>query len=480
MNMENASFLNYSRGATLQAICSRILDAMNHTEELDRCKREIDIELAVLMQKRPIIWDRPDADVCYFERLKELKALLEQGAGADDVRAFSDEIRKITRGKIHALFLTEEVSCWPSIESLFEAASQSSDYHATLVYTPFEHKNLLKNKDYYQVYRNDYHLPVVRHDQYHLESDSPDVVFMIKPYSSVPARYQPNAILSVIPRVVYVPYGMEITVDLVRFAFQHYLQLKAWRHCAYGSIVKDYAEKYGYCCGENVVVWGHPKADQYLSPHKPSEEMRRFINGRKAILWTPHHLVDLSKPGTGTWLIWGRQILEIALQNTDIAFIFRPHPMMMGALLNNGYLSGEEAKEIEERIAASDNILWDKNDSYVDAIRAADAIITDGTTFSVEFLYTGKPILLTPRNMEGFYAMKDMLESYYVVQDMTDVENFVRMIRCGNDPLEPKRLAMREKMLYLPEGKTVGQNIIENVKKDLEKDCREGAFAYVR
>ena len=126
------------------------------------------------------------------------------------------------------------------------------------------------------------------------------VVFMIKPYSSVPARYQPNAILSVIPRVVYVPYGMEITVDLARFAFQHYLQLKAWRHCAYGSIVKDYAEKYGYCCGENVVVWGHPKADQYLSPYKPSEEMRRFINGRKAILWTPHHLVDLSKPGAGT------------------------------------------------------------------------------------------------------------------------------------------------------------------------------------
>ena len=81
--------------------------------------------------------------------------------------------------------------------------------------------------------------------------------------------------------------------------------------------------------------------------------MRQFIAGRKTILWSPHHLIDLSKPGTGTWLIWGKQILEIALQNPDIAFIFRPHPMMMGALLNNGFITKEEAEEIEEIKEAS-------------------------------------------------------------------------------------------------------------------------------
>lgn len=476
--MEKALFLNYSRGANFQAFCSGVLRALNDEQGLEQWRCEIDLQLAVLMRRRPILWDRPYAEICYFECLKELKAIVEQRAGAQAVRALSYRAKKMTRKKIHALFLTEEISCWPSMESAFDAACHNPDYHATLVYTPFEHKNLIDKKDYYPVYRDIYGLPVVRHDEYDLEEDSPDVVFMIKPYSGVPARYRPDAVLSVIPRVVFIPYGMEITVDLIRFAFQHYLQFKAWRHCAYGPIVKDYARRYGYCDAENVVVWGHPKADLYLAPQKPSEEMQSFINGRKTILWTPHHLIDLSKPGTGTWLIWGMKILDMALQNPDIAFIFRPHPMMIGALLNGGYLTEKDVTQLEERIAASGNILWDKNDSYVSAMRAADAIITDGTTFSIEFLYTGKPILLTPRNMEGFYAKQDMFESYYVVKDTTDIRDFIQMVRCGNDSLRQKRLALRERVFFLPEGKTVGQNIMENVKRDLEKECTKGEFAY--
>lgn len=472
--MNENSFLNYSRGMTLQSFCNRILNSQCDADTVDSWKSEIDVELAMLMRNRPVCWDRPYADICYFECLKELREILEHQPATEAVHTFLNHVKSITREKIHGLFLTEEVSCWPSMASVFEAANNSEAYHATLVYTPFTHKNLNEQRDYYTEYKNKYNLPVVAHDQYDLEADSPDVVFMIKPYSSVPKPYQPKSILSVIPRVVYIPYGMEITVDLIRFAFQHYLQMKAWRHCAYGQIVKDYATKYGYCNGKNVVVWGHPKADHCLSDKKPSNEMLRFINGRKTILWSPHHLIDLDKPGTGTWLIWGEQILEIALQNPDIAFIFRPHPMMVGALVNNGFLSKKDLEGIKKKISKSTNIYWDKNDSYVDAFHAADAIITDGTTFSVEFLYTGKPIMLTPRNMDGFYVSQDMLESYYVVKEIADVSLFIEMVRSDSDPLKEKRMMLRDKMFYLPEGKTVGQNIIDNIAEDLKSECMKG------
>ena len=470
--MKNTEYLSFTHGTTLQCFCKSILD--NANVDLKSCWKWLENERGRLLKTQPQLWQIPVSTCCYFNLLDQIEQILVEGSAPDKLPGLLQHICEITRTKIHALFMTQEMACWPSLESVFAAAQQSEDFEASLVYTPFYHENFSEQVDYYDAYR-ELGLPVLRHNEYDLPADSPDVAFMIKPYGNVPEPYICRNIGCVVPRIVYIPYGMEITTDLIKFGFQFYGHYITWRHCAYGQVVKDYGTKYGYRNGENIAVWGHPKADYYLTAgnreSRVPEEWKHRIGSRKTILWTPHHLIDLNENGTGTWLIWGERILKAAQENPELFFIIRPHPLMMGALVNTGAMTQEEADRLRQTIDASENILWDTNDDYRIAFEAADAIITDGTTFSVEFLYTKKPILLTPRNMEGFYIYEEMLECYYIVNSIQDIYNFMEMVRTGNDPLREKRLALYEKTFFVPEHGTVGENIMRQVKNDLEKEC---------
>ena len=448
--MDNKHYLNYTHGNTLQSLCRQILE--DSSGDTRAYLKWIANEKGRLRRQQPEAWAVPVSMGCYYDFLEKIEKLLRKEAAQKWLPQLLEQITSMTRTKIHALFLTQEMSCWPSLETVFAAARENEDYEATLVYTPFHHENLTNVVDYYDAYR-ELGLPVLRHNAYDLPQESPDVVFVNKPYANIPELYQEKHLSQVVPRLIYIAYGMELTTDLIKFGFQYHAQYKAWRHVAYGNIVKEFGKRYGYRGGENIVVWGHPKADHYrdMDAKKdliPQEWIRR-INGRKTILWTPHHLIDLNETGTGTWQIWGDHILQLAMERKDLFFIIRPHPMMVGALVNNGVYTQSQMDRLMEKISKAENILWDSSSSYLPAFYAADAIITDGTTFSFEFLYTKKPILLTPRNMESFYQYEDMLESYYIVNRRRDIADFMDMIGRGEDPLKEKRLAMYDKTFYI-------------------------------
>lgn len=473
--MDTKQFLSFTHGTILKNLCTGILNAPE--QEKSAYRRWVLSEQKRMRKNQPVMWSIPISAECYYCYLSKIEKALQDAAYVKSVASLLEEIRQITRKKIHALFLTQELFCWPSLESVFNAARDSDDYEATVVYTPFSHKNYAEQTDYFDGYIQQ-GVPILHHNAYNLEEDSPDVVFVLKPYSNIPEPYIIKNLETVIPRIVYIPYGMEITTDLIRYGFQFYGHYKAWKHCAYGPIVKDYGTKYGYRNGENIAIWGHPKADHYLSGEKKQipEELRRRIGSRKVILWTPHHLIDLNENGTGTWLIWGKHILKAALNNPELFFIIRPHPLMFGALVNTNSLTQKQVDDLRRKIDEAENIVWDTNDDYRIAIDAADAIITDGTTFCIEFLYTKKPILLTPRNIEGFYMYKEMMESYYVVNSTTDISVFMDMMKSGEDPLREKRYALYKKMFFLPEKGTVGENIVTNVKAEIESECAMPEF----
>ncbi len=472
--MENI-FLNYTHGSYLTNICNRIIEAKSEQKSTDPFKFIVEEEKRNLHNNKSTEWGYTDSDYTYFEYLNKISTMIDEEDDEESYKELINEISAITRRKIHALFLTQEPACWPSLETVFAAAQSDPDYNATLVYTPFFHENYTEQIDYSDTYTDEMNVPITKYNEYDLTADSPDVVFMIKPYGNVPSAYEIKQLENVIPRVIYIPYGMEITKDLIKFGFGFYAHYKAWRHCAYGDIVKEYGAEYGFRNGENIAVWGHPKADHYRDMGKNRESIpqdwKDFIGGRKTILWTPHHLIDLESDGTGTWLIWGTKILQLALENPDIAFILRPHPLMFGALVNNGVLTEEELELMIDRIKNSGNILLDDSPSYHNAFNAADAIITDGTTFCIEFLYTKKPIMLTPRNMEGFYLYEQMMESYYIATGVESVADYINMIRNDEDPLYEKRIDLHDKTFYIPENITVGENIINNIKKELTEEC---------
>ena len=298
--MKSKRILNYSHGKTLQSLCNKIL----FDEQKNYCsyRKWILYEQDRLLKKQSPLWSIPKSTESYYYFLNKLREILTAANVTDEITLLLNEINECTKDKINALFLTQEISCWPSLESVFAAVQHSENYEFSLVYIPFSHVNFTEQTDYYDTYKA-MGLPILRHNEYDLIENSPDIAFVIKPYANIPEPYQTRHLEAVISRLIYIPYGMEITMDLIQYGFQYYTHYKAWRHCAYGNIVKEYGTKYGYRNGENIAVWGHPKADHYI--HSNSEhinipsEWGEIIRGRKVILWTPHHLVDLNSNGTG-------------------------------------------------------------------------------------------------------------------------------------------------------------------------------------
>lgn len=474
--MSELKYLNYTHGQMLQSFCKHVITDLRTGADTAKRLMWIANERRELLKKQPKLWNPTVSQQVYLFYLQKLDNLFTSELSINKLNKLMAEIDAITRKKIYALFLTQEPACWPSLESVFHAAEKSKDFEAALVYTPYYHTNYTESIDHYDEL-TELNLPVQRAKDYPLSKHSPDIVFMIKPYGNTPLEYQANELERLIPRLIYIPYGIELTTDLVKYGYHFYLHYRAWRHCAYGPVVKEYAKKYGFRNGENIAVWGHPKADHYIDMAKNRknipDEWKKRIGNKKTILWTPHHLIELDSNGTGTWLIWGEKILSLALNNPDIMFIFRPHPLMMGALVNGKHISEAQMVSLENRIRNSKNIIWDDSKTYHNAFNAADAIITDGTTFSFEFLYTHKPILLTPRNMQGFYFYEEMLESYYIVNELADVENFIEMIRRGKDPLYQNRLKLFQDHFFVPKHCTVGENIMFNIKSELDKECEE-------
>lgn len=472
--MENRTFLNFSHGTTLQMLCQNILN--DSENNYNKYSEWIIQEKERLRKKQSPLWGIPVSAESYYAFLEKIENISCEYKNLDEIAVLMEDIVKHTKSKIHALFLTQEVSCWPSLESVFAAVQHSKEYEFSLVYTPYSHVNATEQTDHFDTYRK-MGLPVQRHNEYDLIGQSPDIVFVTKPYGNIPEVYQIHNLELVIPRVIYIPYGMEITTDLIKYGFQYYTHYRAWKHCAYGEIVKEYGARYGYRNGENIAVWGHPKADHYLTSNNNRimipQEWHEKIGNRKVILWTPHHLIDLNSRGTGTWLIWGECILKAAIKHPEVCFIFRPHPLMLGALVNSNSMSQREVERLIIKIESADNIIYDTNASYHYAFDTADAIITDGTTFSVEFLYTKKPILLTPRNMEGFYFYQEMLNSYYIVTRERDILEFIEMVRDGKDPLREKRIALHDKIFFLPQVGTVGEHILNEIKKELKSECED-------
>ena len=402
-------FLSHTHGHTLHTLLEQIRNGLCEDAHDDLV---LENARAFAVQERRNLrravtneWDHTISELTYDAYLDKIEKLLDGEAEKAEVDELLEDVKVRTREKIELLILTQEPSCWPSLESVYYAANADQRYHVSLVYTPFEHKDLSEQVDYYDTYREKMNIPVIRHSDYRIDYACPDIAILVKPYSGVPAPFRYENLKQRIPRVVYIPYGMEITTDLAQFGFQYPAQRLAWRHCAYGEIVREYGKTYGYRNAENIVVWGHPKGDHYrkLAGYKAGIpfDWNAKIDGKKTILWTPHHLINLEENGTGTWLLYGKQFLEFALECTDVAFILRPHPMMFGALVRQHQMTEQEVEDLKERIRNSEHMILDESNDYRTAFDAADAIITDGTTFSIEWLYTGKPIMLTPRNMEG-------------------------------------------------------------------------------
>ena len=382
--------------------------------------------------------------------------------------------------KIKIVFFLQEIFVWPSFESVYEAFRADPECEAHLVYVPFAHVNKQIEDDDMKAYKAA-GFPVIHCNEYDLAAESPDIVFYVKPYDSIPKQFYIDDVEKIVKRAVFIPYGVKwVNHDnlplLVRYHFQLPLQEKAWKIFDTPPDIRKKYNVYAKRHGENLETVGHPRFD---SVHKlPSlkikipEIWKTKIAGRKVFLWNTHFINRTKGNADSVWATYesfGEKILSHFLTDKSLVLLWRPHPYFLSGLVNSEIMTEKELAEMKVMIEKSDNIILDTLGDYRYAFSVADALITDASGLLSEFLEVDKPILYTFNKGQPAFVMDKLLPAFYQAYTWDAIKTFVELVKAGNDTKKKYRQEVRE-FLGINPGMNVGERVKEICVRDLQKE----------
>lgn len=413
------------------------------------------------------------------------RALRREGRVADGLawqrraHGATDEILPVEPGRrVRVAFLVQHPQGWTSLESVWRAMATDPRFETTLIALPYLHPYPPEGGPeaiFGFLARHD--LPHVRWDECELAPGFADVVFVQNPYDVTrPPAWRTPQLLKLVPRLAYVPYGLEIGGGETNAAnqFDLPLQRQAWAVFARSPRHRAMFEQHCSVGAAHVHVSGHPRLDglRELAVLPRDEEFTAFARGRKIVFWNPQF--DIRPDGTGysTFLLWQEFLLDEFARRQDLAFVIRPHPLFFGTLEARRIWSRAQVEEFLGRVARAGNVLIDRRASYLPVFAAADAMLSDASTFLLEFAATGKPLLYlhNPRgpslNADGEFVRRHN----YTAERAEEIAAFLDQVASGQDPrAAARRQAYPEIMHCPPEG--VGEAIKRHVLERLAAEC---------
>ncbi len=262
-------------------------------------------------------------------------------------------------------------------------------------------------------------------DSYYDYTDEFDVIYYCNPYDSIVHKFHSIRYAvhkNVLP--IYITYGYEIS--------SYYSQLRSisinlvWRY--YTSTLYTYqdAKKYGLRRGRNVELMGYSKMDSL------NECLDNPVyHEKKTILITPHHTINDPTLPLSTFTRYSDLYLKLPQLFSNIDFIFRPHPLLFVNLVNSGEWTQAEVDTYINRLKER-GITYSVGGDYFALFARADAIINDSGSFTVEWLFTGKPgcfiknPLLSEKHLTSL--MNKALSEYTIAESEDEIVQFVKMI----------------------------------------------------
>lgn len=306
-----------------------------------------------------------------------------------------------------------------------------------------------------------------------LDALDPDVIFYTQPYEHLltPAH---DCMRHYSRLECYVPYAF--WTGKGKYSYDLHFHNLAWRLYYSTPDHLALARETAWNHGRNVRVVGYPNADDFLRGHF-SDPWKPMPDGkhRLRLIWAPHHTIN---GGAGFILraniLWMAPLmLRIAHDYADrLQIAFKPHPRLYTVLCNQPGWGKEKTDAFYRQWATMPNTQLETG-SYVDLFMTSDAMLHDCGSFSIEYHYSLKPVMFVSTNMQEFLKSEsDFARAAYAVhyigKDEAQILDFInRVVLGGNDPMLPQRQAFFNRYLLPPGGKTVAQNIYDDLTQSL-------------
>lgn len=288
-------------------------------------------------------------------------------------------------------------------------------------------------------------------------SEEFDVVYCANPYDSMVNELHSIKYLSTkdcLP--IYISYGYDVGAKTTKARLTGYELNILWK-CFTDTVYSHNDFKRIQCIkGKNTELVGYAKMDSYYECEPIEEERRR-------ILFSVHHTVSMKELPLSNFLRFPELIFDLNRMFPNIDFVFRPHPLLFTTLVNCGVWTQKMVDEYIERLS-NEGIEYSFGGDYLHLFAECDAIINDCGSFTVEWLYTGKPGCfvqnpeLSKRKLTKL--MKKAMSHYEVVRNKEEIFDFVRHFDNGDYCVAVEDWVKNDIMLAFPH---VSENILSSI-----------------
>lgn len=380
------------------------------------------------------------------------------------------------RKQVNVVFTAINVSLW-HYQKVYELMAADARFNASIVLTPCtSHENYEKEMEGLRHYFDNLGIGYVDLEENGKPIDikklNPDIIFYTQPYEYLLADNQ-DCRFYYDRLICYIPYAFWTGAGKISYNL-HFHNL-AWRlYYSNDMHLKD-AQRTATNHGRNVRVTGYPDADLFLSANH-DDVWRTMGDGkqRKRLIWAPHYSIwekaVFSPQSNFLWM--ADFMLAIAQEYKDrIQFAFKPHSALLTQLYKHPDWGKKRADDYYERWRTMANAQLETGD-FIDLFMTSDAMIHDCGSFRVEYHYTKNPVMYMLRSEVNYTIQNDFGKKaqnlHYIGHNEADIRHFIDdIVLGGQDPMRPQREQFFHEYLLPPDGKSVAQNVLDDIVESL-------------
>ncbi|MBQ4114690.1 CDP-glycerol glycerophosphotransferase family protein [bacterium] len=284
------------------------------------------------------------------------------------------------------------------------------------------------------------------------EDFAPDIIIYQHPWYVETS--QGPVVCSKFALTAYVPYYFPTTIAPIDYylRFHRYIQNYYIFDDLTYKVYKENMENKG----KNLKVVGQPFFDYFRNIEKKEN---------KYTIYAPHWTVCQKGVAYATFEWNGDWILEYAKKHPERNWVFKPHPLLYKALVDNNIKSPEEVREYYDE--------WDKigikyeSGDYLDLFNASKMLITDCSSFLGEYFLTENPVihLISSSSIPFNKTVSQVIENYYKAHNLEELQKLLEELP-QNDWMKSQRVDALKKLGF--KNNYAAENILNDLLNQLE------------
>ncbi len=382
--------------------------------------------------------------------------------------------------KTNIVFMPYNASMWNSLESIWKVANNDETCNCYVVPIPYYKLVSTSDGDTNAIFTYEgnmlpKYVPIVDYKNFDLQDLNPNIIYVHNQYDDcnnatrVESKFFSYNLKKYTDMLVYVTYGILGTYPVSFYkSFYSFIGTRDFDKVIVQSPAFELIAEYSGVDKSKLLSLGSPKFDALVNSLENQQVSEYYINKFKdktVLLWTTNLMKVIN--GRDNVLDEIEEVFKLIENNSKYGLIYRPHPLELIYIKSKAPECFERYNNLLNYAKIIPNIVIDTTPSYYEAFKISDALISDRSSVLIEYMATGKPVLIYDIGLKREYYndnVFDIFANYIVGEDDMTIHKFIELVINKKDNNKQKRLDALKSVIVNADG-SCGEKIHNNIKK---------------